>query len=267
MVSNRLLLAAIVLAGFGTACTALVLGKVSDTEDYKVVPTGTTSGGSSLDDCSLLKGSYYTTDHDANACSTCIQTSCAADVAYACNAGKTEKPWFGKLKTCAQNPWNGFAPPSEGSGSNSYGCKTFQTPVDPVSDKGSDTERDPQAHNCVTTNCMQGALPPCVQCEVSIKKSASEQTESLLRNDPCGSCLVEKCQPSLVKCCATRPMQDFVQHCAFTPLPANKAACLELGKTVPDSGEEGRYGYGDAGIDCLAEIGACFKANCLARCQ
>lgn len=276
MVTHRLVMTAITLASLGTACTAIVLGKIGDTGDYKTVPTGgSSSSGTPLDECSLLKGNSAG-DRDANACATCIQTSCTSDVAYACNntpassggsSRTSPKPWFDDLKTCAKEPWNGFPPPqSSSSGSfSSWGCKKFETTEPTVSDKGSDTEREPLAHNCVTNNCLQGDTPPCKMCEVHIQKSAADPTEALLRDDDCGKCLVANCQPTLVKCCATPAMHDFVARCAFTKVETNKAACGELGKAMPDGGPGFLRNYEDAGVQCLNELSACYTAKCAGK--
>jgi len=263
MVAHRLVMTAIVLASFGTACTAIVLGKIGDTGDYKTV-AASSSSGSSLDQCSLVKGDYSAGDRDANACSTCIETSCASDVAYACNAGssKSPKPWFDDLKKCAQSPWNGFSPPSAAGTGTYYACKKYETPATPISDNGSDTEREPLSHNCVNEKCLQGGTPPCKMCEVHIRKSPSDPTEALLRNDPCGKCMVERCAATLVKCCDTGGMSDFVARCAFTADPANKAACRELGKDKPDAGERSNTYYDDAGGRCLDDLKSCFTTNC-----
>ncbi|HSO35545.1 MAG TPA: hypothetical protein VLT33_23615 [Labilithrix sp.] len=262
MIPRRVILGTIVIASLATACTAIVLGKVSETSDYRTVPVG--SSTSALDDCSLLRGDYSGSDVDANACSTCIETSCKTDVEFACNRGSsTKKVWFDKLKKCAQRPWiDGYEPPDETSGF--YECAEFRDAEAPIIDDASDTQKEIEAHNCVTNNCLSGALPACKQCEVSIKKSSAEPTPALLKDDGCGKCLVEKCQDKLVKCCGTDPMNDFVKKCAFTNDPANMATCLELGKEAPDSGDND---YADASVNatCLGEIAQCFKANCAGK--
>lgn len=277
MVTHRLVILAIAVASLGTACTAIVLGKIGETGDYKTVPTLGSSSGSPLDRCSLLKGETFSasSDHDANACATCIETRCKDDVAYACNnsSGTKAKPWFDDLKKCAQNPWNGLAPPAESSGGSSntsYGCKSYETPATPISDNGSDTEREPKSHNCVNTNCLQGGTPACKMCEVHIRKSQADPTEALLRNDPCGKCFVDKCPETLVKCCDTGGMYDFVDRCAFTADPANKAACRELGNPgKPDAGDRSNTFYNDAGVQCLNDLKRCFQTYCAtnAACQ
>ena len=258
MIERRFILATTLLAGLATACTAIVLGKVSDSEDYKVVPTGSSSSGSTLDECSLLKSVGSSGDHDANACSTCIEANCKADIDYACNKERKpiQKDWFGEMQSCAQKPWNGYAPPPE---SNSWSCKLYATPKPPISDNGSDSQREPEAHNCINTKCMQGALPDCKRCEVHIKKTSS-QDDVLLRDDPCGKCLVETCPALLVECCDTAPMDDFVQYCAFTKDTANKDKCLALGTTPADAGTV--KSYDDAGTQCFKKLAACFNAGC-----
>lgn len=261
MITTRLLFATIALASFGTACTAIVIGKVGGTSDYETVPLGG-STKSALDQCSLRKQDYGG-DQDANACSTCIETSCKTDVEFACSRGQsTKKPWFSKLKDCAQRPWiDGYEP--DGLGSGFYQCTEYRDAAKPISDMGSDTEREITAHNCVTTSCLSGDLPACKQCEVSIQKSSkTNDPPARLQDDGCGKCLVEKCQPAIVKCCGTEPMSDFVRKCAFTADPANKATCLELGKAQPDSGDGNGYSDGGTSAVCLGEIAACFKANC-----
>ncbi len=261
MIGLRLLLATALLGGLGTACTVVVLGKLSDTDGY---PTGGSSGssGSSAGACSLLKNDNYGNDYDATACSTCIETNCKADIEYACKEDRTtQKAWFKDMKECARQPWNGQAPPGA---NNSWGCFDYQKSKPAVSDDGGDSQREPEAHNCIHSNCVQGALPPCKQCEVTIQKSSSSQERALLRNDPCGKCFVESCPEVLVECCNTPAISEFVTSCAFTGDPENKAKCAELGTTPEDAGNV--RNYDDAGIQCFRKLAACFKSSCTA-CQ
>lgn len=263
MVEKRIVLACITVASLGSACTAIVIGKVGETNDYRIGASGGSSSG--LDDCSLQRGDFSGTDVDANACSTCIETSCKTDVEYACNRGQSpKKPWFSNIKDCAQRPWvDGFAPENLSSNSRSYQCAEYRDAKAPISDKGSDTEREVAAHNCVTNNCLSGDLPACKQCEVTIEKSSStNEPRARLEDDTCGACLVQNCKPAMVKCCGSEPMNDFVRKCAFTPDPTNKAVCLELGKAQPDAGKDNRYLDGGTSAVCLGELAACFKANC-----
>ena len=180
MLARHLVLYCVVLASLGTACTAIVLGKVGDTGDYKTVSGGSSSSGSTLDECSLLRSTTYAGDRDANACSTCIENGCKSDIDYACNKGTSQKQWFQDMKDCAQKPWNGFSPPAEGSGF--WECKKYATAKPPISDKGSDTQREVEAHNCINSKCLQGELPACKQCEVHVKKSGASAEEALLRD-------------------------------------------------------------------------------------
>ena len=173
------------------------------------------------------------------------------------------------MKSCAQNPWiSGHAPPSEGA--SSYGCSNYQKPKPAVSDNGSDTEREATAHNCVNTNCMQGALPDCAQCVPSIKKSQAEDNYRVLTDDTCGSCIVQNCQEQLVASCRQPVIDSVVAKCAYTPLAENKATCLELANDKPDAGS-GSYQIvsngDDAGYDAVHSLIRCFRDNCLAGCQ
>jgi len=261
MVDKRIVLACITVASLASACTAIVIGKVGETNDYRTVAIGGSNSG--LDECSLQRGDYSGTDVDANACSTCIESSCKTDVEYACNRGQSsKKPWFSKLKECARTPWiGGYAP--EGYANNSYQCGEYRDAEAPISDKGSDTEREVTAHNCVTNKCLSGDLPACKQCEVTIQKSSTtNDPRARLQDDTCGACLFQNCQPTMVKCCGTDPMDDFVRKCAFTANATNKAACLELGKAQPDAGKDNGYPDGGTSAVCLGELSACFKANC-----
>lgn len=262
MVSTRLLLITISLASLASACTAIVLGKVGETSDYKTVPS--IGAPTKADECSLLTARTGN-ELDANVCSDCIQTKCKPEVDFACNAGKTEKPWFSQMKSCAQGP---FVTPGQGFDDND--CKTYTDAEAPISDKGSDTQKEIEAHNCITNNCLQGTTPFCRQCEVSVRKSEAEAVQARLQDDPCGSCLATKCQVELVQCCATLPLQNFVQKCAFTANAQNKAACLELGKTIPDAGEDinrNDYRDGSVNVSCRDLISSCFKAKCQAQCN
>jgi hypothetical protein len=261
VISHRLVLATVVLAGFGTACTAIVLGKVSDSDGYTTLAPGKTPPSpGELDECSLLRSNSNQGDRDANACSDCIQTSCPTDVAFACNRDKTPKSWFSKMKDCAQDPWQNFRPPTEPSGF--YSCKTYETPAEVISDNGSDAERESAAHNCITAKCLSGELPACKRCEVSINKPGSTSEKALLRDDACGKCMVESCEAVLVRCCNLEPMQEFVQKCAFTNSPSNKAACLELGNADPDAGRDKTDTYNAEDTQCLKDLAACFKTSC-----
>lgn len=255
MITTRLLLGTIALASFGTACTAIVIGKVSDTSDYETVPVGG-STKSTLDQCSLRKGSFG--EADANPCSDCIETNCKPAVDFACNGGTQEKPWFDQMKSCAQDP---FVTPGQGFDNND--CKRYADAKAPIADNGSDTQREIEAHNCITSSCLQSATPACKQCEVSIVKSQAESTPVRLQDDACGRCLVANCQAQIVQCCTTLPIKSFVEKCAFTAKPENKAACLELGNAVPDGGEgESNYRDGSANLTCRDLIAQCFQANC-----
>jgi hypothetical protein len=267
MIPHRLVLATALFACLGTACTAIVLGKLSASDDYKPVKTGSSSG-SAIDECSILKDRLQNTEHDANPCSTCIQDNCPADLTYACNSGKHDpKSWFDVMKECAQNPWDGFSPPGESTNFGRSSCTQYEKTKEVPPDDGGDTQREAEAHNCINSKCLLGTLPACKQCEVHIKKSDVDDTEALLRDDPCGGCIAENCKEELVACCSTSPgpMSDFVKHCAFTPVAANKTLCLELGKAVPDAGINFDEDYGDAGHDCLSRLSACFKANCAGK--
>ena len=259
MVSNRLVLITISLASLASACTAIVLGKVGDTSDYTTVPT--IGAKPKADECSLLTGSNG--EVDANVCSECIATSCKPEVDYACNRGQQEKKWFDQMRSCAQGP---FINPGQGFDDND--CKSYTDAEAPISDNGSDTQKEIEAHNCITNKCLQGATPPCKQCEVSITKSQAESVKVRLQDDPCGSCLATNCQAELVQCCTALPMQSFVQKCAFTPNAENKAACLELGSPVPDAGaaiERDNYRDGSVNVTCRDLISACFKTNCAGK--
>lgn len=262
MVSRRLLVITISLASLASACTAIVLGKVGETSDYKTIPTG--GSASAADPCSLLTSSRSGSELDANVCSDCIQTNCKPDIDYACNGGKQEKKWFSEMQSCAQDPFI-----SPGQGFNDTDCKRYTDAEAPIQDNGSDTQREIEAHNCITNSCLQGATPPCQQCEVSITKSQAEPVKVRLQDDSCGSCLAANRQVELVKCCSTLPLKTFVEKCAFTANSENMAACLELGNTVPDAGDDNdQYKDGSVQLTCRDLIADCFKANnCQAQCR
>jgi hypothetical protein len=266
MIARRLILSTIVLASFGSACTLLVMGKIGDTGDYPLGagPSGTSgSSGATTDECSLTAGSRtYDTDRDANACSECIATECKTHVEYACNRGENnqKKPWFESLSNCAKNPWENYIPP--GSGASFYACTSYAQKQPAIA--GEDEAAKKRASEiCVHDKCLQGDLPACKLCEVHTEKTGTSE-RALLRDDPCGKCLVEGCPEVIIACCGTEPMGDFVEHCAYTNDPPKKALCKELGSSVPDSGDKYRN-YNDAGDECLSALSACFKANCASK--
>lgn len=259
MIAARLVATIIGLASFATACSAIVAAQLGDTGDFSRDGSARSPGSEDeLDECSLQRGTSVYITYDANPCSECIATECAAEVEYACNRGGREKDWFDDLKRCAQNPWDGFSPP--GSNASFYGCGPFEKELPPISSNGDDAERKRAAEICVHDKCLQGDLPACRRCEVSTRKTGVDD-RALLRDDPCGSCLVEHCEKHLVRCCDTEPMQDFVEQCAFTPDPWNKTVCNELGAEIPDAGRY-RSRYDDAGGECLSALSECFKEHC-----
>ena len=264
MISHRLVLATVVLTGFGTACTALVLGQVSDTDGYTTLAPGVTPDQpGALDKCSLLKSDTSSADRDANACSDCIQNSCPTDVAFACNRDKSPKTWFSKMKDCAQGPWQGSRPPSEPSGF--YGCRSYEKPVEAVVDNGSESEREATAHNCINSKCASDDVPACKLCEVMIEKPGSTTEKALLSVDECGKCIVLRCAAPLAKCCNGQAVNEFVEKCAFTNLGSNKATCLELGKPDPDAGHDKSNSFNETDLACLKDIGTCFMNNCAGK--
>ncbi|HVH40860.1 MAG TPA: hypothetical protein VM925_00910 [Labilithrix sp.] len=259
MHTHRLVLSTILLASFGTACTALVLGKIGDTDDYKTGTTSSSGATADADKCSLLQADNYynsSTLRDANACSDCITTNCAEHVEYACNRAEPNrrKEWFATLSRCAQNPWWSYSPP--GSGASSYGCSAYLKEQDPIA--GEDESAKKRASEiCVYDHCLNKDIPDCFLCEVHTQKTGVTE-EALLRDDPCGKCLVEGCPEVIVACCGSEPMRDFVEPCAYTNDPDNKVKCQELAS--PDAGSHRRYG--DAGDECLAAMSACYKDHC-----
>lgn len=268
MIARRVILGVSVLASFATACTALVAARLSETNDYAVDgSTLTASSSGSVDDkCDLLAVPRYSSRGapDANACSTCIGTKCSAAVDYACQRGtdKQAKDWFSTMQGCAQSPYDGFSPP--GSGASFYGCGSYRDEKEPISSNGDDSERKRESEICIHDNCMQGTLPPCVLCEISMQKTGVEESQ-LLSDDPCGSCLYTQCLSKIVGCCSEQSTRDIVRHCAFTADSWNKTVCNELGKTTPDAGKY--QTYDDAGDQCLFDIADCFKQHCVSACK
>ena len=183
MIGRRLVLSAIILATFGTACTAIVLGKIGDKADYTPGAGGSSSSsGGTPDKCSLLTYAHRTNEvYDANPCSTCIETECKTEVDYACNGGK-EKDWFSSLANCARSPWGDYQDPS--AGASFYGCKSYEKELEPIP-SGDDAERKRASEICVHDKCLQGTLPACKLCEVSIAKTGTSD-RALLRDDKCG---------------------------------------------------------------------------------
>lgn len=260
MIARRVILGVSVLASFATACTALVAARLSETNDYAVDGSTLTasSSGSADDKCDLLADNYTT--YDANPCSTCISTKCTEAVDFACQKGtkNTAKSWFSTMKECAQNPWNGAYPPN--SGASFYSCKGYAQAQPPISSNGDDSQKKRESEICINQNCMQGDTPECRLCEIS-KQKTGVSDRALLRDDPCGSCLVDNCGAEIVACCDEGPRSDIIEACAFTADPWNKTVCKELGKTNPDGGDD-HSRYGDAGDECLSRISTCFKTHC-----
>lgn len=254
-----------------TACTAIVLGKLSAT-DFPLEEAGTSnsssSSGSAPGPCSLLADQFGNqAPVPDNQCSTCIATTCKDEVTYACNPSGQPKQWFQKLGVCAQRPYAGFAPPEAGTEADSYGCTTYADAGPAISDHGSDAEHEQASKICVQNNCMQGVTPACRLCVVSIAKTNSI---SYLADDPCGSCIAQNCQSEIVACCDSQPMQDYVKHCAFTAdTSTNKGLCQELGDAaVGDGGRfDGPRGYETNDQVCMARLAACYQASCLSSCQ
>ena len=242
MIGTRVVVVGVLLAGcVASACTAIVGAKLSDTSDYGTADTPTAPGA-----CALIQ------EGDANTCSTCIQTKCSDEVAYACNGGIQEKQWFSELQNCAQNP--------EVTSSLEWGCEPYQKLEPVASDPGSDTQQEELAHNCVTNNCLAGATPDCKRCDVQIQKSSADPTYAQLSDDACGQCIVQNCYTQLLNCCSTAPIADFIEKCAYTALPTNKTTCVSLAN--PDAGSVDTSEYDDAGTQCLGSLSQCFQQNC-----
>lgn len=238
------LLGTFLLASVATACTAIVAGKLSDTSDYKTSATPTQPSA-----CDLVEG-------DANTCSTCIQTNCANEVAYACNNGIQEKKWFSTMQECAKNP--------QYFDKYDWGCSTYADAEAVAADPGSDTQQEAVAHNCITSNCLQGATPDCKRCDVGIQKSSNETTTANLADDACGSCIVANCYSQLLSCCDVQgPINDFIQYCAYTALSTNKTKCQALANDG-DAAAPTFMAYEDAGIQCFDLLSQCFRDNCAA---
>lgn len=253
----------------GTACTAIVIGEIGDKKDYTADASVTsTSGGPNGDDggpegtvCSLVPDDFDPNKTlPENACSTCIERSCSAEVSYACNGGKDSKDWFNNLRGCAKRPYDGFGPPEAGVANDSWGCTNYEEAGAPIIDNGSDAQHKRASEICVNQNCMLGPTPACHQCVVNTTKTGSNEL-AYLNADLCGKCFTDNCQADLVACCNTRLMQEVVTACAFTTDSDNKAKCRQLGTPDSGAGEPLNFAYGND--PCLDRLSTCYNTFCI----
>lgn len=246
---------------FLSACTAIVLGQLSDTADLPVDAGSTTSssgasgtsGTAVRDKCDLLGSG-----DEPNRCSDCIKTSCGSHVEYACDraAGEyTTKPWFSSLKSCAQNPYRGI------SGVR-YMCSSYDEPEKMPLTGNDENAKEREAELCVRDQCLNGDTPACKLCLVTIEKTGSAGGEAKLEDSTCGKCLRSKCEPVIVRCC-TKSVMYIARNCGYTSDPEKKKECLRL-NTAPDGGKP-PAGANDDDV-CEWDMSACYQANCRADC-
>lgn len=280
MARVRTLFALAIVAASTTACTAIILGTLDDEKALADGGTqGTSSGGTSGtsgssssqgDPCSLVgMGTYGYSLGPKNECSECIATSCAQNAAYACNDGGNYKSWWQSMKLCAQNPWLAYPSP-EGGGGDEWGCGDWDKSKPDEITGTSDPAAQRAAEICVKTNCVRdaGEPAPCRQCDVYF---ATGKDKFLLRDDPCGSCFTEQCGQTVVDCCTSSAMSDFVRYCGFTNDGDNLEKCSGIGDASDLSTfvPPGSYGYqdGSVGLDCAHRLGKCWVDKCSKRAE
>jgi hypothetical protein len=236
-----------------SACTAIVAGQLSKTDGY---PTTTEPGVDLSAKCSLTDG-----DASTNACSTCIATNCANDVAIACNGadkGGDRKPWFPNLQSCAENPTEGYTPGNDqGWGCSMYTDSTL-TPIN--ADDDSAEERASQI--CVRDKCITTPASPCHQCTVTYMKPGSGSDYGSLDDSACGRCLRAACPDVLRECCTNLP-EGFAQ-CGYVADMMDMMSCLgaaDAGSARAEAGTGSRE-------QCTYEVATyCFTPTCLDLCQ
>jgi hypothetical protein len=243
------------LAGaLATACTAIVAGGLSDTNELPVREggSGSSSGGGSEDECALVA------DGGQNACSTCITNNCKTDIEYACNRGKTEKGWFATMQGCAKSPAVNY-------GGASYSCRSYAFDGGRIASGGDDSEKKRDSEICVRDNCLQGPTPACRQCPVFTEKTGTSD-KAKLADDPCGSCF-NACPEVLVECCDSEAIGEL-EPCAFTGDQDNKNVCKlqagypDAGRPDANAGKPDPSDRADFKLYCQYKLRDCFNANC-----
>lgn len=273
---SRVLAALMAISVFLTACTAIVLGQMSDTEDLQIDAggaatssgtSGTSSSGSSgqsdaevVDECNLRynrSGAQYT--YPKTTCSDCIEERCGTQLAETCVDGKYPTG-YDTIRACAKNPWQEYTPEGRNS---SWACESLLDPGPEVTGT-SDTAKIYRLKKCVKDECLKDEdYPPCKKCEVNIEESAND-TLHFLKDDACGKCFTDNCGPAVIKCCGTYPVNDFVQFCAFTDESKNKQTCKLIQFADAGAGPN-KFSYRDADYDCLGELRACWNAHCASK--
>jgi hypothetical protein len=246
---TRLVLPLMFAGALVTACTAVVAGGLSESNDLPVHEGGTSSSsGGSEDECALVP------DGSQNTCSTCITNNCKSDIEYACNRGKQEKGWFSSLQSCAKSPFVNY-------GGSFYSCKSYAFDGGRIP-SGDDAEKKRDSEICVRDKCLQGPTPACKLCPVKTEKTGTSEYANLA-DDPCGSCFNE-CQADVVECCDSEAIAEL-EPCAFTADKDNLTVCKLL-TGYPDAGRpDGRPDPTERGaykLYCQYKLRDCFNQHC-----
>jgi hypothetical protein len=276
VIARRILGLAMIAGASGMACTAIVLGSIGDFKDYGVdsgsfssASSSSSSSGSSSsssssgadDPCSLLKPYYYSPPNPENDCSRCIEASCKSDVDTACNDGKDKKEWFQYIAGCAQSPWVEY--PTPGSSGSTWGCGRYDKDAGPISGTG-DQALERQSEICIRDKCLNSSARPCRLCDVSTKGTGSDDKDYLLRADRCGKLFGEHCNATIVDCCRSQAVREYLTACSNTEDPDNLTKCKGLldAKTDPTGFKSAHPGgWGDTDFQCASKLADCFDAH------